>query len=817
MARMAQYVLINPVGTRHAGEVLDSVQDGQAVINQLAAFGGVLVPLPNALLQPYIDRCQQLVLVGNYDEATAMMQAAYASSTAISGGGTTGTIPIWSSASGLANSAIVEVAGSIQTLAITNAGAGATNGSYSRQVLTGGTGTGATADIVVSGGAVIGLFLRNPGTGYTAGNTLSCATIGGAGFVFTVSSVSVSDNASGNLSGVRIGAGTSTPQSAMYARGMVYSARPEIFENGLTPAFPLVMAANVVANTIEESGGLYTLPSSISTYYPIQSVPRISLANATASQTVIGVYSLPIVESASIVGTTFVAGGRMWARIDSPSVVGAYSMTGCNNASIINTSAAGSTVSTFTGTFSQVSTSSTNALAITDATIYHSSAVFGGAAHNIATFYWLRLRAATLNNGSTITNYWGISQEDSLARTRHYGNFGVGNALDVGAGKIIASLTLTNGGTGYTNATYSQVALTTVTGTGSGATADIVVAGGIVTTVVLRSPGQGYASGDTLSCASIGAGAGFLVTVSTTASIVRSDGTVVAPRIGAGATTPRSPLDVVGGAMISGANVAALFNNPASPTAAAYVQVQVDNSNATNNTFVLPAGAVNSARGVNVSLRVDNSNNSGGGFNYGVSSIVSLAETGAGAISGYGVYGAAMLNTTGMTGKTISALASLTGALFVQAAAGTNTITDAACVSPLIFFSATTAQNVTALSQYGGAAFTISGAAHVITNYYGLRLGAATLSNGATITNRWGISQEDASSFNVYAGLSAFGLAAGTKAGAVVDIAGSTTARASLRVQTGTAPTTPNDGDIWFDGTALRIRIAGVTRTVTVT
>ena len=48
-----------------------------------------------------------------------------------------------------------------------------------------------------------------------------------------------------------------------------------------------------------------------------------------------------------------------------------------------------------------------------------------------------------------------------------------------------------------------------------------------------------------------------------------------------------------------------------------------------------------------------------------------------------------------------------------------------------------------------------------------------------------------------------------------VDIASSSTARASLRIRSGTAPTSPNDGDIWFDGTDIKMRIGGVTKTFT--
>jgi len=50
---------------------------------------------------------------------------------------------------------------------------------------------------------------------------------------------------------------------------------------------------------------------------------------------------------------------------------------------------------------------------------------------------------------------------------------------------------------------------------------------------------------------------------------------------------------------------------------------------------------------------------------------------------------------------------------------------------------------------------------------------------------------------------------------AIVDIAPSTTSNASLRIRSGTAPTAPNDGDIWQDGTDLKIRIGGVTKTFT--
>lgn len=93
-------------------------------------------------------------------------------------------------------------------------------------------------------------------------------------------------------------------------------------------------------------------------------------------------------------------------------------------------------------------------------------------------------------------------------------------------------------------------------------------------------------------------------------------------------------------------------------------------------------------------------------------------------------------------------------------------------------------------------------------------------------TNRAGIvigNTTPSGSFDIYADggydnyLSGRLGVAQTSPTAVVDVGASTTARSSLRIRSGTAPTSPNDGDIWFDGTDLKIRISGATKTVTVT
>jgi hypothetical protein len=57
-----------------------------------------------------------------------------------------------------------------------------------------------------------------------------------------------------------------------------------------------------------------------------------------------------------------------------------------------------------------------------------------------------------------------------------------------------------------------------------------------------------------------------------------------------------------------------------------------------------------------------------------------------------------------------------------------------------------------------------------------------------------------------------FGLTTPT---AKLDIAANTASEGQLRLRTGVAPTTPNDGEIWFDGTDLKMRVGGVTKTFT--
>jgi hypothetical protein len=77
----------------------------------------------------------------------------------------------------------------------------------------------------------------------------------------------------------------------------------------------------------------------------------------------------------------------------------------------------------------------------------------------------------------------------------------------------VASFGTRVNGSGYTNGTYTGVALSG--GTGYGATATLTVSGGAVTAATLVRGGQWYTTSDTLSCDLIGPGTLFALPVAT--------------------------------------------------------------------------------------------------------------------------------------------------------------------------------------------------------------------------------------------------------------------------------------------------------------
>ena len=76
----------------------------------------------------------------------------------------------------------INTAGAVNLFTLTSGGTLYTNGVYTYQNLTGGTGTGAQATITVAGGVVTTVVITARGNGYTVGDVLSAAIPAGSGF-----------------------------------------------------------------------------------------------------------------------------------------------------------------------------------------------------------------------------------------------------------------------------------------------------------------------------------------------------------------------------------------------------------------------------------------------------------------------------------------------------------------------------------------------------------------------------------------------------------------------------------------------------------
>lgn len=137
--------------------------------------------------------------------------------------------------------------GPIQTASITGGGSGYKNGTYQGQALTGGTGSGATANLTVAGGVVTDCTLVDAGTGYSANDVLS-ATLPSAG----------STGAVGQLVQLARGAGL-VPGT--------YTNVP------LTGGTGSGATANIVVGTVQVPGGSTTAPPSPPFYSPFLRAP----------------------------------------------------------------------------------------------------------------------------------------------------------------------------------------------------------------------------------------------------------------------------------------------------------------------------------------------------------------------------------------------------------------------------------------------------------------------------------------------------------------------------------------------------------------
>lgn len=109
----------------------------------------------------------------------------------------------------------------------------------------------------------------------------------------------------------------------------------------------------------------------------------------------------------------------------------------------------------------------------------------------------------------------------------------------------------------------------------------------------------------------------------------------------------------------------------------------------------------------------------------------------------------------------------------------------------------------------------IAGTNAAITTSHALYIGASAVGSGVSASYGLTVNPNTGGTANYAAqflGLTGIGRGTPTAWG---DFAASTTAASSIRIRSGTAPTSPNDGDLWYDGTDLKFRQSGTTKTIT--
>jgi hypothetical protein len=219
--------------------------------------------------------------------------------------------------------------------------------------------------------------------------------------------------------------------------------------------------------------------------------------------------------------------------------IGTSSLNGRNL--LIDRTLTGSTVSISVFNISTIASDVTNT-----ASSFRSSPSTQAAAFTLATLNHFQATNATIGAGSSVTTQVGFSVTALSAATNNYGfqsqlaaatgrfnlfmdgtadnylagNTGIGVTGNYVSSGPILTTTLTNGGSGYVDGTYTDVAASNISASlvADYALFTIVVSGGIVTTATLTWGGTAYRVGDTLTVSNTllgGTGSGLIITINT--------------------------------------------------------------------------------------------------------------------------------------------------------------------------------------------------------------------------------------------------------------------------------------------------------------
>lgn len=454
-----------------AGDVLSaSSEDIGGISGIISALGGIIQG------NYYTDSTTAVVtgsISGTVFTVTAVTSGTLVVGQTIFGTGVTADTVITSFGSGSGGVGTYNINNS-QTVASSTISA---LGVFRDTPLTGGSGANATANIVIAGGKVTSVALVDPGVGYSVGDSLTANFPGSTNGIASISGLTGGSNyTNGTYTNVLLtgGSGTGAKATITVSGNAVTAVTVTTAGSNYAVSDSLSAAAATIGNGINtlNTGSLVG-----GTNYTTGTYSNVPLTGGTGSG---AQATITVGAGGDVTAVTMTARGIGYTAADSLSAA-ATNLGGYTNG--VNTVGAITAGSNYTdGTFTNVS--------LTGGTGTGAKATIVVASNAVTT-----VTITTRGNGYTVS--------DSLSCA----------ASAIGSG--IQTLGTITGGSGYTNGTYTGVNLTG--GSGSGAQATIVVAGGKVTTVTITSRGRGYIVGNIMTATSTsigGTGAGFVVPVS---------------------------------------------------------------------------------------------------------------------------------------------------------------------------------------------------------------------------------------------------------------------------------------------------------------
>lgn len=447
-----------------------------------------------------------------------------------------------------------------------------TNGTYTSVSLTGGTGTGAIATIVIQNSLVTLITVTTPGLGYLIGDVLSFSGSGygtnGTATVTTISTNGPNDSiTSTSGSTLTIDGVTPTVNTRVLLKNQTAGLQNGIYSLSQVAAAGLIATTGTIvqptsgtiqtgtyqgvaltggtgtgaqATVISSAGGISTATTIVQptggTYKFIQGsvssgtfTPGETIRQATTLATAVYVGpqtgALQITTS-SITGTP--NGTNVWTGLSSgatftPTAAPSFVLNG-------TTTNVALTGSTGVGALATVVVSAGNVTGVTITTPgsgYTIGEVVSYASTTTGSGGTVTITAITnAVVGVYITNPGlGYVVNDILTYNANGLGFGNGGTIKVTtvstgtpAGLILGTSTLTQPTSDFVqNGTYSNFSFTG--GTGTGAVGTITIANGTVTGVTITNPGTGYVASDVIgftgSGATVGLGSGGTVVVST--------------------------------------------------------------------------------------------------------------------------------------------------------------------------------------------------------------------------------------------------------------------------------------------------------------